>query len=108
MKVSTALTLAASGAILAFAVHGHLPYFNPNAAGWVLMLVGIAGLFMPPGTQRWIRERLIMRDGRYGPAAERTGRTYSRLLMPAGLLIHDGDEVPVAGSMIEEQIVQEP
>ena len=106
MKVSTALTLAASGAILAFAVHGHLAYFNPNAAGWVLMLVGIAGLFMPPGTQRWIRQRLIMLDGRYGPAVEKTGRRYSRLLMPGGLLTEDGQAAPIAGSLIEEQIVQ--
>jgi hypothetical protein len=106
MKVSTALTLAATGAILAFAVHGHLSYFNPNAAGWVIMLVGITGLFLPPGTHRWIRQRLIMMDGRYGPAAESTGRRYSRLLMPAGLLTEDGQETPVAGSMIEEQIVQ--
>jgi len=107
MKVSTALSLVASGAILAFAVHGHLPYFDPNAAGWVIMLVGVAGLFMPPGTQRWIRQRLLMLDGRYGPAVEATSQRYSRLLMPGGLLIDDGQDVPVAGELIEEQIIQQ-
>ena len=107
MKVTTALALVASGAILAFAVHGHVPYFNLNAAGWVIMLVGIAGLFIPPGTQRWIRERLIMLDGRFGPAVEAGRRKYSRLLMPAGVLVDDGEDLPVAGAIIEEQIVQQ-
>jgi hypothetical protein len=105
MKVSTALTLAASGAILAFAVHGHLAFMNLNAAGWVILLVGLAGLFMPPATQRWIRERLILLDGRLGPAAEARKARYSRLLMPGGILVDDGKDVPVAGSVVEE-IVQ--
>lgn len=107
MKVSTGLTLAAVGAILAFAVHGHLPFVNPNAVGWVIMLVGIGGLFTPPGTRRWLRQRVIMRDGKYGPAFEATDTHYSRHLMPGGLLAGDGPEVPVEGSAIEEQVVRE-
>ena len=106
MKVSTALMLTASGAILAFAVHGHLAYISPNAAGWVIMLAGIAGLFIPTGTQRWIRQRLIMVDGRLGPAVDASERKYSRLLMPAGLLAKDGQDIPVSGSLVEEQIMQ--
>jgi hypothetical protein len=107
MKVATGLTLAAVGAILAFAVHGHLAFFDPNAAGWVLMLAGIAGLFMPPGTQRRLRQRLILKDGKYGPAIEASDAQYSRHLMPAGLLVSDGEDVPIEGSTIEEHIVQE-
>jgi hypothetical protein len=106
MKVSTGLTLAAVGAILAFAVHAHLGYVNFNAAGWVIMLVGIAGLFTPPGTQRRLRQRLILRNGTYGPAAEASDVQYSRHLMPGGLLVDDGQDVPVLGSAIEEQIVE--
>lgn len=106
MKVSTALTLAASGAILAFAVNGHLAFLNPNAAGWVVMLVGIAGLFMPPGTQRWLRQILIMRDGTYGPAVEARKRPYSRLIVRGGWLAQVGRDIPAAGSVIEEQVVQ--
>jgi hypothetical protein len=107
MKVSTGLTLAATGAILAFAVHGHLPFINLNAVGWVIMLVGIAGIFAPPGTRRWLRQRLIMRDGKYGPAFEANGQQYSRHLMPSGLLVQDGQDVPIAGSAIEEDVVEE-
>ena len=107
MKVSTGLTLAAAGAILAFAVHGHLSFINLNAVGWVIMLVGTAGLFTPPGTRRWLRQRLIMRDGQYGPAFEANGQKYSRHLMPSGLLVQDGQDVPIAGSAIEEDIVEE-
>jgi hypothetical protein len=106
MKVATGLTLAAAGAILAFAVHGRLAFFDPNAAGWVLMLAGIAGLFIPPGTQHWLRQRFILSDGRYGPAIEASEKRYSQHLMPAGLLV-DGEEVVVEGSAIEEHIVQE-
>lgn len=107
MKSSTGLTLTALGAILAFAVHGHLPFLNPNAVGWVLLLVGIAGLFVPPGTRRWLRHRLIMRDGTYGPAYEATNAEYNRYLMPAGVLVPDGTEPPTEGIAVEEHVTQE-
>jgi hypothetical protein len=107
MKSTTGLTLAALGAILAFAVHGHLSFLNPNAVGWVLLLVGIAGLFLPPGTQRWLRHRLIMRDGTYGAAYDARPAQFSRHLMPAGVLIPDGTDPPVEGVAIEEQVMQE-
>jgi hypothetical protein len=107
MKSSTGLTLAAIGAILAFAVHGRLSFLDPNAAGWVLMLVGVAGLFLPPGTQRWLRHRLIMKDGTYGPAYEPGDAEYSRHLMPSGVLVSDGTEVPADGVVIEEHVTQE-
>jgi hypothetical protein len=106
MKSSTGLTLAAIGAILAFAVHGHLPFLNPNAVGWVLLLVGIAGLFVPPGTQRWLRHRLIMKDGTYGPAYEPARAEYSSHLMPAGVLV-PGAELPAEGVAIEEHTTRE-
>jgi hypothetical protein len=107
MKSSTGLTLAALGGILAFAVHGHLPFLNPNAVGWVLLLVGIAGLFLPPGTQRWLRHRLILRGGTYGPAYEAKPAQYNRHLMPVGALVPDGAETPVEGVLVEEQVTQD-
>lgn len=106
MKVSPGLTLVAVGAILAFAVHGQLAFFNPNAAGWVLMLAGIGGLFAPPGSRHWLRQRFIMKDGTYGPVIEASDKRYSRHLI-GGLLVSDGQAVPVEGSAIEEEIVQE-
>jgi hypothetical protein len=107
MKPSTGLTLAAVGAILAFAVHGHPPYINLNAVGWVLMLVGIGGPFAPRGTRRWLRQRLIMRDGRYGPVVESSDTQYSRHLMPGGLLVSGVDDQDIEGSTIEEHVVEE-
>ena len=107
MKSSTGLTLAAVGAILAFAVHGRLSFLDPNAVGWVLLLVGIAGLFLPPGTHRWLRYRLIMRDGTYGPAYAARPARYSRHLMPVGLLVPDSSDTPAEGVVIEEQVTQD-
>lgn len=107
MKPSTGLTLAAVGAIFAFAVHGHPPYINLNAVGWVLLFVGIGGPFMPRGTRRWLRQRLIMRDGRYGPVVEASDTEYSRHLMPGGLLVSGVDEQDIEGSTIEERVVEE-
>ena len=40
MKTATALTVAAIGAILAFAVTAQPSFFNFHAAGWVLMVTG--------------------------------------------------------------------
>jgi hypothetical protein len=107
MKGSTGLTLAAVGAILAFAVHLHLPYINPNAVGWVLLLVGIGGPFAPRGTRRWLRQRLIMRDGRYGPVVEAGDTHYSRTLMPGGLLVSGVEDEDIEGSTIEEHVIEE-
>jgi hypothetical protein len=107
MKGSTGLTLAAVGAIFAFAVHIHLPYVNLNAVGWVLLLVGVGGYFVPRRTQRWLRQRLIMRDGRYGPAAQAGDTHYSRTLMPGGLLVSGVEDKDIEGVAIEEHVVDE-
>ena len=107
MKSTTGLTLAAVGAILAFAEHGHPPGLNINAVGWVLLLVGIIGIFLPPGWHRWLRHRLIMRDGSYGPAYDVSDTEYNPQLMPAGVLVPDGNAVPVDGFTVEETITEE-
>jgi hypothetical protein len=107
MKVSTGLSLAALGAILAFAVHGHPPYVNLNAVGWVLMIVGIAGIFAPPGSRSWLRTRLVMRDGRYRPVAEDPGEHYSGELISSGLLPPGEEAAAFDGTLIEEDVVEE-
>jgi hypothetical protein len=107
MKPSTGLSIAATGAILAFAVHLHMPYINPNAVGWVLILVGVAGIFAPPGTKRWLRQRMILSNGSYGPVIEATDKQYSRHLMPGGLLVQGDEPMAAEGSAIEEYVVDE-
>jgi len=103
MKSTTGLTLAAVGAILAFAVHGHLSFLNPNAAGWVILLVGVAGLLIPPRAQRRLRQRLIVRDGT-GPGYDDADTEYSPALMPAGVLMPEGSEAGAAVTVVEEEI----
>jgi hypothetical protein len=112
MKVSTGLTLAALGAILAFAVHGHPPYINFNAVGWVLMIVGIAGMFAPPSSRRWLRRRLVVGDGRYGrtvgaPVAERPATAGPVMAGPAAGDTVAGDTVVDDGEAFEEYIIDE-
>jgi hypothetical protein len=67
MKTATGLVLVAIGAILAFAVTGHPGWLNVQAVGWVLMLVGLAGLFIPRRGFGWLRRRMVARR----PAARR-------------------------------------
>jgi hypothetical protein len=67
MKTATGLILIAVGAILAFAVTTSTPVFNLNVAGYVIMLVGLAGLFIPRRGYANINRRFITRRSRTGP-----------------------------------------
>src|SRR5580693_6602919 len=75
MKTATALTIAAIGAILAFAVTAQPSFFSFHMAGWVLMLTGVAGALLP-------------RRG-YGRP-----RKFNRMLVPGGLITEE-TEAPV-------------
>ncbi len=87
MKTATALTVAAIGAILAFAVTARAPFFNFNVAGWVLMVTGVAGAFLPRRGYGWLRRRLVLNTGggRRNDVDIRP-RRFSRLLVPGGLI----------------------
>jgi hypothetical protein len=56
MRPATALTIIAIGAILAFAVSSSPSWFNINIAGWVIMLTGVAGLFLTGRSLNWLRQ----------------------------------------------------
>ena len=80
MKTASGLTLAAVGAILAFAVTAHPSFFNIQVAGWVIMLIGIAGIFVPRKSAGW-RRRLVTSWApdapvRSGLVRDRAGRVY--------------------------------
>jgi hypothetical protein len=94
MKTATALTVAAIGAIFAFAVTAEPSFFNFHAAGWVLMLTGVAGAFLPRRSYGWLRRRLVLNTGgsRRNEVDIRP-RRFSRLLMPGGLLTESRDVV---------------
>ena len=61
MKTATGLTLVAIGAILAFAVTAHLKFLDLQVVGWVIILTGLAGIFIPRGGYGWLRKRVVVR-----------------------------------------------
>lgn len=69
MKTATGLTLVAIGAILAFAVHAHLHFLNLAIAGWVILLTGLVGLFVPRRGYGWLRGRVVVRHTQRKPVA---------------------------------------
>jgi ABC-type transport system involved in cytochrome bd biosynthesis fused ATPase/permease subunit len=109
VKTATALTIAAIGAILAFAVTAQPSFFNFHAAGWVLMVTGIAGSVLPRRSYGWLRRRLVLRSG----AGERKEvdlrqQRFSKLLVPGGLITEGRDSgsarTPVESDTIEQFI----
>ncbi len=121
MKIATALTLLAVGAILAFAVRANPPGLNIHTVGWVVMLTGVAGMALPGQASGWLRRRIVVRRGPVGPvgqawAAGQAGLAggdiddagyppyvlhdpaalASAILQDAELAGNDGDEPPAA------------
>jgi hypothetical protein len=94
MKTATALTVAAIGAIFAFAVTAEPSFFNFHAAGWVLMLTGAAGAFLPRRSYGWLRRRLVLNTGaNRRNEVDIRPRRFSRLLVPGGLITESRDVV---------------
>src|SRR5262245_13526175 len=73
MRTATGLALIAIGAILAFAVTTSPPFFNLQVAGWILILTGLAGMFVPRRGYGWLRRRVVVRRPR-GEVADATGQ----------------------------------
>jgi hypothetical protein len=61
MKTATGLTLIAIGAVLAFAVNGHPWFLNLQICGWILMIIGAIGLFIPRRGYGWLRRQMVVR-----------------------------------------------
>jgi hypothetical protein len=64
MKTATGLTLVAIGAILAFAVTAHPHFLNLQVTGWVILVIGLAGMFIPRSGYGWVRSRVVVRRRR--------------------------------------------
>ncbi len=69
MKTATGLALLALGAISTFAVNAAIPGVNLHIAGLIIMLTGVAGLFVPARAPGWLRRRIVLR-GPHGPVVE--------------------------------------
>jgi hypothetical protein len=63
MKTATGLTLIALGAVLAFAVNGHPWFLNLQICGWILMIIGVVGMFVPRRGYGWLRRQMVVRRG---------------------------------------------
>jgi hypothetical protein len=63
MRTATGLAVAALGAILAFAVKGHLSFINLQLAGWVIFLAGVVGMIIPRRGYGWLHRQLVVRPG---------------------------------------------
>lgn len=61
MKTATGLTLVALGAVLAFAVNGHPWFLNLQICGWILMIIGVIGMFVPRRGYGWLRRQMVVR-----------------------------------------------
>jgi hypothetical protein len=93
MKTATGLGIIAVGAILAFAVTAHPHGLNLQAAGWVLIVIGLAGLFVPRRGYGWLRRRVVRRTPRRAAIPGRRGR---RAGVPAGAVVltpEEADEI---------------
>jgi hypothetical protein len=108
MKTATALTVAAIGAILAFAVTAEPSFFNFHVAGWVLMVTGIAGSVVPRRSYGWLRRRLVLNTGTERKEVDIRQQRFSRLLVPGGLITQGRDATvdspPVESDTIEQFI----
>jgi protein-S-isoprenylcysteine O-methyltransferase Ste14 len=78
MKTGTGLALIAVGAILAFAVNASSSVINLHVAGYVLMLIGIAGMAIPRRGYGWMGRRIFVRrtERQRGRVAEVTYPPY--------------------------------
>jgi len=107
VKTATALTVAAIGAILAFAVTAEPSFFNFHVAGWVLLLTGIAGAVIPRRSYGWLRRRLVLdAGGKQRKEIDVRERHYSRLLVPGGL-ITEGREASRGSAPVESDTIEE-
>src|SRR5580693_1520574 len=93
MKTATALTIAAIGAIFAFAVTAQPSFFSFHMAGWVLMLTGVAGALLPRRGYGWLRRRLVLNTSvpQQRQGADARPRKFNRMLVPGGLVTEETD-----------------
>ncbi len=111
MKTATGLTAIALGAVLAFAVNGHPWFLNLQAVGWIIMLLGVAGLVVPRRGYGWMRRQMVLRRGPDG----RPVATFRRRVPPYVMIDQAAAAAaPAAASvpggmpeMADEEIVEE-
>jgi hypothetical protein len=94
MKTGAGLGLVAIGAIFAFAVTAHPSGLNLQAAGWVLIVVGLAGMFVPRRGYGWLRRRMVI-PGR--TVVRRGGQAVPAAAAASVVTTEEVTEMPLAG-----------
>ena len=109
MRTATGLALVAIGAILAFAVTTSPSFLNLQVAGWILILTGVAGLFVPRRGYGWMRRVVVRRprgdavEANGGPRRFRDSRWFQRNALPDPRLSATGRPEP-GGTLTEETV----
>ena len=111
MKTATGLALVAIGAILAFAVTAHPHFLNLQVAGWVIILTGLAGIFVPRPGYGWLRGHVLVRRGSRRPVIAPGATTIERHVIfdagpppsQAGSAV-TADELPPGYEVVEEYL----
>jgi hypothetical protein len=106
MKTATGLTLIAIGAILAFAVTTNTSVFNLHIAGYVIILVGLAGLFIPQRQYASLRKRLVTRRTRSWPTGSVVETEETSL--PPYVVTNNGEAADEAGLPTVPSIPPDP
>jgi hypothetical protein len=74
MRTTTGLLFIGAGAILAFAVTANTSALNLHSVGYVLIVIGLAGMLMPRRRRDWLGRRLIRRT-QWWPSGQRVEET---------------------------------
>jgi predicted signal transduction protein with EAL and GGDEF domain len=96
MKTATGLTLIIVGAILAFAFTVNTPVFNLHIAGYVLIVAGLAGMFIPRKNYASVSRRLVTRRSRSWPSGSAITST-QETEVPPYVVINPGSDVAENG-----------
>jgi hypothetical protein len=103
MRTGAGLALICVGAILAFAVTTNTSVFNLHTAGWVMIIIGIIGLFIPRRTYGWLNSRVVRRT-RFYPG----GRRVEEIAVPPYVGYNPGTSRIRAGLPPRPTLLTEP
>jgi hypothetical protein len=106
MRTATGLTLIAIGAILAFAVTTNTSVFNLHVAGYVIILVGLAGLLIPRRRYASLSKRLVTRRTRSWPNGSMVETEETSL--PPYVVTNNGEGAEQAGLPTVPSIPPDP
>jgi len=74
---------------LAFATSGGPHWLSLHTMGWVLIVTGALGAFIPRRGRSWLRRRITVTQNGTTTTTEHRGKRRSRLLVPGGMFAED-------------------